>query len=106
MGTISTRVDDQIKAEAERIAEEIGIPLSTAINIFIKRFINEKGFPFQVNVKSNTPNHLIVDEDLLDISVKKAIADSNNDGRAPQFSYYDPVTKKLITVHRGDSGVN
>ncbi len=92
--------------EAERIADEIGIPLSTAINIFIKRFIQDKGFPFNVNVKSSTPNQPIIDEDLLDAAVKKAIADPNNDGRAPQFSYYDPVTKKLITVHRGDSGVN
>ena len=76
MATVSTRIDDQVKLEAEKIAEEIGIPLSTAINIFIRRFISEKGFPFSVIATTQSPSHTIIDDHLLDATVKKAIFSS------------------------------
>ena len=98
MATVSTRIDDHVKFEAEKIAEEIGIPLSTAINIFIKRFISEKGFPFYVSIKANQKP--IFDASLLDESVKKAISDPNNGGLSNQFTYLDPNTQKLITIIR------
>ena len=46
MATISTRVEDNVKKGAEEVADAIGIPLSTAINVFLKRFIANNGFPF------------------------------------------------------------
>ena len=33
MATISARIDDQLKAKAEQVADGIGIPLSSVINI-------------------------------------------------------------------------
>lgn len=100
MATVSTRIDDHVKLEAEKIADEIGIPLSTAINIFIKRFISDKGFPFNVMVSTKANQKAIIDENLLDASVKKAISDTNNVGLSHQFTYLDPNTQKPITVIR------
>ena len=48
MATVLARVDDQTKLRAEQIAAEIGIPLGTAINIFLKSFVANVGFPFSV----------------------------------------------------------
>lgn len=98
MATISTRIDDKTKSEAEYIANEIGISLSTAINIFLKRFIANNGFPFNIVVPNKQPHSPIADVDLLDASVKKAIADPNNSGIAHQFTYLDPNTNKPITI--------
>ncbi len=50
MAVISARVNDKSKAEAEKIANAIGLSLSTVINIFLNRFIAEQGFPFDVIV--------------------------------------------------------
>lgn len=98
MATVSTRIDDQTKLDAEKIASEIGIPLSTAINIFLKRFIANNGFPFNVvSTKEHTP---IIDVKFLDASVKKAISDPNNVGLSHQFTYLDPNTNEPITIER------
>lgn len=98
MATVSTRIDDKTKSLAEQVANEIGIPLSTAINIFLKRFIANNGFPFDVvSTKTQTP---IVDVEFLDASVKKAISDPNNIGLSHQFTYLDPNTNKPITINR------
>lgn len=100
MATISTRIDDALKSEAEYVANEIGISLSTAINIFLKRFIANNGFPFSVVAPQKSNRTPIVDTELLDASVKKAISDPANIGISHEFSYVDPKTNKLITVKR------
>ena len=38
MVTISARVDESLKGNAEDIAKDIGVSLSTAITVFLKRF--------------------------------------------------------------------
>ncbi len=100
MATISTRVDDQLKLDAEKIADEIGIPVSTAINVFLKRFVANRGFPFNVISTNNIEQVPIMDVNMLDASVKKAIADPNNSGLSHQFTYLDQNTGKLVTVTR------
>lgn len=48
MATITVRYNDVSKAKAEEIANAIGISLSSAISIFLNRFIAERGFLFDV----------------------------------------------------------
>lgn len=97
MATISARVDDQLKAEAENVADAIGIPLSTAINIFLKRFSANRGFPFDVVAPSAATAPRLMDRATLESSVKAAVADLNNTGYVDHFTYIDPETGKLIT---------
>lgn len=98
MATISTRIEDETKSQAEEIANEIGITLSAAINVFIKRFVANNGFPFDVNVPRHQPTVVNVDE--LNQIVKEAILDPDNDGLPKKFSYVDPHTNELVTVVR------
>lgn len=98
MATISARVDDQIKIAAEEVANDIGISLSTAINIFLKRFSAERGFPFDVvapNLKYTTE---ILNRTELERSVKAAIADEKNTGQLDHFTYIDPESGKLTSI--------
>lgn len=97
MATISARVDDQLKAEAESVADAIGIPLSTAINIFLKRFSANRGFPFDVVAPSAATAPHLMSQAELERSVKSAVADLNNTGHVDHFTYIDPATGKLIT---------
>ena len=45
---IQVRVDDQLKFKASQIYEELGLDLSTAIRLFLKRSITENGIPFSM----------------------------------------------------------
>lgn len=49
MAQISLRVDDAVKREAETIFEEIGLSMTTAINIFLKAVAREKRIPFELS---------------------------------------------------------
>lgn len=48
MAQINVRVDDDVKKEAEFVCAEIGISLSSAINIYLKKLGRERRIPFEV----------------------------------------------------------
>ena len=49
MSQISLRIDDDIKKQAESVCSEIGMSLSTAINIYLKRLGRNRKIPFEVS---------------------------------------------------------
>lgn len=99
MATISTRLDESLKSSAEEIADSIGIPLSTAINIFLKKFIAVRGFPFEV-IAPTTKTNKMIDETLLDQAFKRAVANPNAFEGPNHFTYLDPNTNQLITIQK------
>jgi len=48
MAQISLRLDDEVKKNAEQTLNEIGLSMSTAINIFLKKVAREKRIPFEL----------------------------------------------------------
>lgn len=49
MAQISLRIDDEVKKGAEQIFDEIGLSMSAAINIFLKKVNREKRIPFELS---------------------------------------------------------
>lgn len=49
MAQISLRVDDELKRDAEKILNDIGLSMSTAINIFLKTVVRENRIPFELS---------------------------------------------------------
>lgn len=50
MTQINVRVDDDVKQKAEQVCEDLGMSMSTAITIFLKKMGREKRIPFEVSV--------------------------------------------------------
>ena len=44
---IHVRVDEDTKKQAQQIFSEMGLDMSTAVNMFMKQVIRNHGFPFQ-----------------------------------------------------------
>lgn len=49
--TTTFRTDIKTKQQAARIFEELGLDMTTAINIFLRAAIREGGFPFEVKLE-------------------------------------------------------
>lgn len=52
---LNIRTDKDIKERAEEIFSELGLNMTTAINMFLRTTIRENGIPF--NLKLDTPNN-------------------------------------------------
>ena len=55
---LNIRTDKNVKIAAEKIFEELGLNMTTAINIFLRQTIRENGIPFELTL--NTPNSVTV----------------------------------------------
>ena len=45
MAQINLRVDDDIKKQVEAVCNEVGMTLTTAINIYLKKIARDKQIP-------------------------------------------------------------
>ena len=52
---VVARVEPAVKEQAEAIMAELGIPASTAINMFYRQIIQERGMPFKPTLASRRP---------------------------------------------------
>lgn len=66
----------------------------------MKEYITNRKSLIDDDVSKKTSPNTIIDKELLDVSVKKAIADPNNAGLSHQFTYLDPDTNELVNVSR------
>lgn len=48
--TFSVRIDRDIKKQCEALYGELGINLTTAINVFLRQSLHAGGFPFDVRL--------------------------------------------------------
>ncbi len=53
--SIIARVEPEIKEQAEMVLSKLGIPLSNAVNIFLRQVVLQRGLPFDVKLTDNTP---------------------------------------------------
>ena len=54
MALLQIRVDEELKNQANAIYNELGIDLSTAVRMFLKKSVLEGGIPFDTKVDSLT----------------------------------------------------
>lgn len=52
--SITIRMNKSVKQQAQKLFADLGIDMSSAINLFIKQAIFQNGLPFEVSRKPNT----------------------------------------------------
>lgn len=76
---IYTRVDPVIKDQAEQILEQLGIPMSNAISIFLRQVILHNGLPFDMKLPVAKPLAIgDLTNEQLDAELQKGIDDIKN----------------------------
>ncbi|MBQ3678502.1 MAG: type II toxin-antitoxin system RelB/DinJ family antitoxin [Succinivibrio sp.] len=82
------RIDSEVKQKGEVLFKELGMSLSTAINVFLKEAIRTGGFPFNVCLKNPNKetltammesNQLLNDPNTKTYSVEDALKELKND---------------------------
>ena len=48
---LNIRIDKAIKDQAEEIFNELGLNMTTAVNMFLRTAIREHGIPFELKLK-------------------------------------------------------
>ncbi|MGN1044171.1 MAG: type II toxin-antitoxin system RelB/DinJ family antitoxin [Acutalibacteraceae bacterium] len=86
--TINIRVDSDVKNSAKKIFSELGMDLTTAINIFLRQSIREHGIPFELKLR--VPN----DETIKAINEVKKMEKDPSIGKS--YTDVDEMMKELL----------
>jgi DNA-damage-inducible protein J len=74
MALLQIRVDEELKNQANAIYNELGIDLSTAVRMFLKKSVIEGGIPFSTKVDQSTLSTIL--------AVDKMRTTSENNGNS------------------------
>jgi len=77
MAQVSFRIDDKIKKDAEQVCDDIGISMSAAITIYLKRLGKERRIPFDLVADPfySSKNIEVLDKRIADIKAGKNISE-------------------------------
>ena len=77
MAQVSFRIDDKIKRDAEQVCDDIGISMSAAITIYLKRLGKERRIPFDLVADSfySAKDIEVLDKRIADIKAGKNISE-------------------------------
>ncbi len=73
--SVFTRVDSETKEQAEQILNELGIPMSNAIGMFLKQVVMHRGIPFEMKLPSEPRNVKAITKEQLDEQLQLGMDD-------------------------------
>lgn len=52
---VIARVEPEVKEQAEEVLNELGIPMSNAIGLFLRQVVLQRGIPFEMKLPARKP---------------------------------------------------
>ena len=68
---INIKTDKNLKKDAQRLAKNFGLPLSTVVNTYLREFVREKRIVFSEPPTPNIKTRKILDRAIADIKAGK-----------------------------------
>lgn len=72
---VNFRIDEETKKEMEKVCDELGMTVTTALNIFIRKMTREKRIPFDVSIDPfySKSNMEAIDESIKQLKEGKVV---------------------------------
>lgn len=93
---VFARVEPEIKEQAESVLNQLGIPMSNAVSMFLRQVVIQRGLPFEVKLPAKRP--LVMSEltkEQFDAEIAKGMNDIDN-GRVHSA---DEVQKEMHRLY-------
>lgn len=91
---IFARVEPEIKEQAEKVLEQLGIPMSNAIGLFLRQVVLQRGIPFDMKLPQNKPLSVEeLGEARFNAEIEKGMADLKSGKVVPAEKVSDKMSK-------------
>ncbi len=78
--TVFARVELEIKEQAERILDQLGIPMSNAVGMFLRQVVLQRGIPFEMKLPAKRSLAMgELTKEQFDAELLKGLDDIEND---------------------------
>lgn len=89
---IYIRVEPDIKEQAEKVLEKLGIPMSNAVSIFLRQVVMQNGLPFEVKIPNTKPISL---SNLSEVEFNMEMLKAHNDFENRRTYSFEEVENEL-----------
>ena len=92
---INVRVDEELKRQAESIFNELGMNLSTAMNIFLRSAVRYGGVPFDLKISQPLPDLAVMSKALIDTKLEAGLASMRTGKGRPAKEFFDELESEF-----------
>ena len=76
---VFARVEPEVKEQAEMVLNQLGIPMSNAVGMFLRQVVIQRGIPFEMKLPANKPLDMSqMTKEQFDAEIQKGITDIEN----------------------------
>lgn len=76
---VFARVEPEVKEQTESILNQLGIPMSNAVGMFLKQVVIQRGIPFDIKLPANKPISVSeLTKEQLNAEIAKGMEDIEN----------------------------
>lgn len=95
---VFARVEPEVKEQAEMILNQLGIPMSNAVGMFLRQVVIQRGIPFEMKLPANKPLDMSqMTKEQFDAEIQKGITDIEN-GRVYSVDEVEEEMHRLYGV--------
>ncbi len=76
--SISFRVEPETKQQADKILNELGVPMASALNMFLKQVVSTRSIPLEIKLPDKAERPKAFDEMTYD-DLKQMLDEANDD---------------------------
>lgn len=95
---VFARVEPEVKEQAEMVLNQLGIPMSNAVGMFLRQVVIQRGIPFEMKLPASKPLDMCqMTKEQFDAEIQKGITDIEN-GRVYSVDEVEEEMHRLYGV--------
>ena len=95
--SIYTRVEPELKEQVEQILTKLGLPMASAIHLFLNQIVLHNGLPFPVKLHGgNPPDYSTLTQQQFDAEIEKGIRSIEAGNTIPASEVRNNMQKKSV----------
>lgn len=99
---VFARVEPEVKEQAEIVLEQLGIPMSNAIGMFLRQVVLQRGLPFEMKLPERRPLDMSsISREQFDREMRKSMEDL----RAGRTHSADEVHAQMRAAMQRERGI-
>lgn len=76
---VFARVEPEVREQAEKVLNQLVIPMSDAVGLFLRQLVIQRGIPFEMKLSANRPLDMSqMSKEQFDAEIQKGITDIEN----------------------------
>ncbi len=89
------RIEPEVKEQAEKILDALGVAPSSAVNMFYKQIILQRGLPFEVKIPKNVPLDMsVATQEEIDMELEKGYCNMLEGRVRPAADVFSDIRKE------------